>query len=111
MEIEKAIQIITGVEQTMGNANILKEPLQMALAALQENQRLERALEIACAEMADHQCPYDFNLECWPECDTCPKGNEERYDADRDIACWKRWAVEKAEKALVDGSHRNQRGE
>lgn len=59
---------------------------------------LMKALKIACAELADHQCPREFFLDkLWPECMWCPAGREDRYDVQRDIACFTRWAIETAE--------------
>ena len=43
-----------------------------------ENERLEKALDAACAELAEYSCPY----------------------VGRKTNCWKRWALEKAEQAM-----------
>lgn len=56
----------------------------------------EKALEIVCELLADHECPNDYDLAEWAECENCPIGDELHYNAQRDIDCWKRWALEKA---------------
>ena len=60
-----------------------------------ENERLEKALEVVCTQIAVHKphCPGKLYLSSWPECEKCP----------RDAVCcddWKQWALEKAEQAL-----------
>lgn len=62
-----------------------------------ENAELRKALELACAEVADHDCPHEYDLTERDECESCPRGREERYDAERDIKCWMRHFLEKAE--------------
>ena len=61
-----------------------------------KTEELERALEAVCRLLADHECPNDYDLAEWPECENCPRGYELYYDVKRDIDCWKRWALEKA---------------
>lgn len=36
MDLQKAIEILSGMERSFGCANIMKEPLQVVLAALRE---------------------------------------------------------------------------
>ena len=74
-------------------------------AEIRKNEKLEKALVIVCTQISDHQCPNEFDLICFPECDACPKGDEERYDTQRDINCWKRWAIEKAGEEGGDKFH------
>jgi hypothetical protein len=61
---------------------------------------LERALDVMCNLLADHECPNDYDLAEWPECGNCHRGYEIRYDIQRDIDCWKKWALEKAEQEM-----------
>lgn len=60
----------------------------------------EKALEIVCELLADHECPNDYDLAEWAECGNCHRGYEIRYDIQRDIDCWKKWALEKAEQEM-----------
>lgn len=67
---------------------------------------LKKALEIVCEQMADHLCPEDYMYDStgWDECKACPRDSgglhcrEEQEE--QDAACWKRWALEKAEQTL-----------
>ena len=72
-----------------------------------EKERADKAasaLSQACQELADHQCPEEFGLALWGECVTCPKGKEARYDAQRDVDCWRRYLQEQVgERALGEG--------
>lgn len=72
----------------------LKEDIEQLQA---ENAKLRKALELACAEIADHDCPHEYDLIEREECKSCPRGNEERYDVERDIKCWMRHFLEKVE--------------
>jgi hypothetical protein len=56
----------------------------------QELEQYKRALNLACVDASDHQCPYEFDYVDWPECTSCPHGNEIRYDIERDIKCWEK---------------------
>lgn len=76
------------------------QALEQENAELSEQlERMEKALDIVCEEIADHQCPQEFDLGVWPDCEDCPSRTlKDRYDPVQDITCWKRWAMEKAEK-------------
>lgn len=52
------------------------------------------ALDKLCKLISDHECPNDYDLAEWPECENCPRGYELYYDVKRDINCWIRWALE-----------------
>lgn len=61
-----------------------------------EYEVLKEAFELACSEMADHQCPFEFDLVVWDKCKSCPKDSEARHDAKRDIECWKQYYLGQA---------------
>ncbi len=61
-------------------------------------ERLENALERACIEMSDHQCPEEYGLGIWSECATCKREIEDRYNVLRDVTCWKRYFLEGANR-------------
>lgn len=67
-----------------------------------ENVKLQKALTLACTELADHDCPHEFDLAEWTECTSCEKDTEIHYNTQRDIDCWKRYFVEKVEGGEVD---------
>ena len=48
---------------------------------------LKKALELACADAADEQCPHEFDLYTCKKCDGCSHDCEDRTDAARDAQC------------------------
>lgn len=56
MEIDKAIAVLKGVEATMGNANILKEPLQTVLAALENGRIAGNSTPVSAIELCKEKC-------------------------------------------------------
>jgi hypothetical protein len=63
---------------------------------------VEKALKLACQDVADHQCPMEFDLANWGECKTCSKDEETHYDAERDANCWSRYYLQKAEEQIFE---------
>ena len=59
---------------------------------------LREAFKYACTEIADEQCPHEFDYAKWNECEECSHNNEQHADIDRDVACWQRYYLELAEK-------------
>ena len=59
-----------------------------------ENERLEKALDVVCTQIAKHKahCPGRLYLSPVPDCEKCPR--------DTIGADWKRWALETAEQAI-----------
>lgn len=73
---------------------------------LGEVKRLQKALDLACEEIADAHCPAGIldaaEFSTWDECVECPAQEGELYaDSERDTACWKRYYLEKA--GVADG--------
>ena len=73
---------------------------------LGEVKRLQKALDLACEEIADAYCPAGIldaaEFSTWDECVECPAQEGEVYaDSERDTACWKRYYLEKA--GVADG--------
>lgn len=52
IDIGNAIEKLKGLEMQYGNANILKQPLQIAMSALEKQERYEQELEMIY-KMAD----------------------------------------------------------
>ena len=69
MTNEKAIEILKGLERTTGSANILKEPLQLAIKALEK--------QIAKAPVFAYNC-IGINGEV-SGCPVCPECKEPSY--------------------------------
>jgi hypothetical protein len=63
----------------------------------------EVALDLACESQAEECCPNDFGLCNWSKCRECQneKNNAIHYDPKRDVACWKRHYLEKAEERMA----------
>jgi len=66
--------------------------------ARQEIVLLKRALELACDDAADEQCPHEFDLYACEECDGCPHGNEIHTDSERDAQCWYNYYIRTAQE-------------
>lgn len=63
---------------------------------------LEKALELACIDGCDEQCPSDFYDIDWIECKTCTATSEVHYDINRDCKCWMRYYIERAAHEVVE---------
>lgn len=83
-ELEKKLAEAENESEALGSAKLRAE-------------KLEKALERACLEVVDHDCPHDFGTAEWPECRECLRMEEERYDIQRDINCWKKYFLEEAD--------------
>jgi hypothetical protein len=91
-----------GDEVLGANADLAKANI----ALRTENERLREALDLACEDIADDSCPAAIidaaEFSGWDECAECPaQEGEIHVDTDRDIACWKRYYLEKA--GVADG--------
>lgn len=60
----------------------------------------ETALDIACESHAEECCPGEVWGTAWPECAKCKNVEKSavHYDPKRDIACWKRYYLQEAQK-------------
>lgn len=63
-----------------------------------ENSALKKALELACNDAADEQCPHEFDLYTCDKCADCPHGGEIHTNAERDAQCWYDYYIQKAQE-------------
>jgi len=77
--------------------------IERAIAAEAEVERLKKALEVVCADLAcDDACP-DHEGADWPECQNCPgRHGEIHQDTGRDIRCWMKYYQGQALAELED---------
>lgn len=100
MKLEEAIRILRGMENTTGNANITKEPLQMAIKALENQAIYHEALILACEEICndtsiEDDCPNVLYNNALPECASCNycEGTSEGTNI---LKCWEQYFIIKA---------------
>lgn len=79
MTIEKALEIIKGIECTLGCANIMKEPLQVAMRALEKQIPQKVIQNKRCKELG--KCPICNTELCIDDedlhyCPTCGQALE-----------------------------------
>ena len=67
-----------------------------------ENVTLKRALELACNDAADEQCPHEFDLYTCNKCADCPHDSESHTDSGRDAQCWYDYYVHQAQEARCE---------
>lgn len=58
---------------------------------------LEKALESACNDIADEQCPNEFDLYTCEKCPDCPHDRELHTDSERDMHCWFDYYIQKVQ--------------
>lgn len=64
----------------------------------EEVAELKKALELACEDAADEQCPHEFDLYTCNKCADCPHNGEIHTDAERDAQCWYDYYVHQAQE-------------
>jgi hypothetical protein len=66
---------------------------------------IEKALDLAIEESTDSECPREWYDDFdWESCRTCIHDCELYEDRERDLKCWKRYYLEKANLTILTTS-------
>lgn len=102
-ELEKQLAVknaeITGLNGRVAESDSL---LADHAEALRDEKRecatLRRALEMACNDAADEQCPNEFDLYTCEKCADCTHESESHTDGGRDAQCWFDYFIQQAQE-------------